>query len=566
MATMIESLFGITPEMYQQAQAQRGEEMALRYAKMDPFERANYGLARGGYQLTGALAGALGAEDPELQRISTRNAIARQIDYTDPASMQQGIQALAQAGDTVGAMQLTDVLRKLQSEQALAYQRTAAAQASLLGAQRTQQQIQQAEAEAQERERKRKAQEQAQQIALSGFRPGGETFQVTEDQSGLPAAEITKTTQPASFDIKAVAPKLIALGQVGIDQLETLVKAQALVKDPDVKYEKAGDIWYEVRPGQPPVAIGGVLKKGEKLATRDAQGNWTYANLPGAAAAATDQTGNPITALIQSNAIHPTVVAYATQIASRFNSLDPEDQDKALEKITTLNNSAVNAQANKDFRQVSLDIAKANFDLQRQMLQLRVDDARRRADAAADGKALPVPTINALAKQSDGVVKQQDLLSNFRDNFVGYKFDTVGRADIALALRSDDPNRLALGSWWQGYQDHVNRIRNELFGAALTATEKAEFERAMVTPGMSPQVARENLRRQAESALKAYNKVTSGLLASGYSRTGIESLSPVPLTAPAQAAPTTPTARSTSVVTPTQPAPLPGGATVRRVQ
>lgn len=551
MATMVESLFGITPEMYQQAQAQRGDEMALQYAKLSPFEQANFAIGRGAYQL----AGALGGQDPELQRISARNAIARQIDYTDPASMQQGIQALAQAGDTVGAMQLTDVLRKLQSEQALAAQRTAAAQTSLLSAQKLQQEMQ-------EQERRRKEQELAQRIALGGYRPREETFQVTEEPSGLPAAEVTKTTKGPSFDIKAVAPALIALGPVGVAQLETLVKAQALVKDPDVKYEKAGDIWYEVRPGQPPAPIGGVLKKGEKLATRDAQGNWTYANLPGAAVAATDQTGNPITALIQSNAIHPTVTAYATQIASRFNSLDPEDQDKALEKLTTINNSAFNAQGNKDFRQVSLDIAMANSDLQRQMTQLRIDEAKRKQAEAADGKPLPVPTINNLAKQSDGVTKQQDLLSNFRDNFTGYKLDTIGRADIALALRSDDPNRLALGSWWQSYQDHVNRIRNELFGAALTATEKAEFERAMVTPAMSPQVARENLRKQAEAALKAYNKVTSGLIANGYSRTGIESMSPFAgMPTPATPAPAAPAAQAA----PATPGTVPPGS-VRRIQ
>lgn len=136
MATMVESLFGITPEMYRQAQDRRVDEAARQYAQMDPFERANYGLYRGASGLVNAVGGMLGVEDPELQRISARNAIARQIDYTDPASMQQGIQALAQAGDTVGAMQLTEVLRKLQSEQALQFQRTAAGQASLAQAER----------------------------------------------------------------------------------------------------------------------------------------------------------------------------------------------------------------------------------------------------------------------------------------------------------------------------------------------------------------------------------------------------------------------------------------------
>jgi hypothetical protein len=44
--------------------------------------------------------------------VSTRNAIARQIDPTDPQSMMRGIQALQQAGDQVGAMQLAAVYQQ----------------------------------------------------------------------------------------------------------------------------------------------------------------------------------------------------------------------------------------------------------------------------------------------------------------------------------------------------------------------------------------------------------------------------------------------------------------------
>lgn len=131
MATMVESLFGITPEMYTQARDQRADEQALAFARLSPFEKASFGISRGAYGLAGAAGRALGGEDPELRRISARNAIARQINYTDPSSIQQGIQALAQADDVVGAMQLTDIFRKLQSEQALAAQRAAAGQASL---------------------------------------------------------------------------------------------------------------------------------------------------------------------------------------------------------------------------------------------------------------------------------------------------------------------------------------------------------------------------------------------------------------------------------------------------
>ena len=82
------------------------------------------------------LAAPLGSQDPQLQLISARNSVARQINYNDPASIMQGVESLSQAGDTVGAMQLADVARKLQSEMAQTFQRTAAGQASLAQANR----------------------------------------------------------------------------------------------------------------------------------------------------------------------------------------------------------------------------------------------------------------------------------------------------------------------------------------------------------------------------------------------------------------------------------------------
>lgn len=134
MADIVQSLFGLTPEAYRQQQMNEADRMALGYAQLTPQQRASFGMARAGYQLGGVLGSALGAQDPMLQLISNRQAIARQIDPTNIESMTAGIQALNQAGDTVGAMQLTQVLRQMQSEMAQRTQREAAAQASLASA------------------------------------------------------------------------------------------------------------------------------------------------------------------------------------------------------------------------------------------------------------------------------------------------------------------------------------------------------------------------------------------------------------------------------------------------
>ena len=127
MAEIVQSLFGVTPEMYQQSQQAMADKQALQYAQLTPFQQANYAIGRGANMLGGAIGRGLGGEDPELARISARQQISKQINYNDPASIAKGVEMLAAANDTQGAMMLADVGRKAASEIALAQQRNAAA-------------------------------------------------------------------------------------------------------------------------------------------------------------------------------------------------------------------------------------------------------------------------------------------------------------------------------------------------------------------------------------------------------------------------------------------------------
>jgi len=134
MAEIVQSLFGVSPEMYQRQQQDRADAQALQFARLDPFQQANFAIGRGANMLGGAIGGALGGQDPELQRITARQQIARQLNPGDPASIEQAITALSQAGDTEGAMMLQGEYRKLQESNALIGQRTAAAAASTAAA------------------------------------------------------------------------------------------------------------------------------------------------------------------------------------------------------------------------------------------------------------------------------------------------------------------------------------------------------------------------------------------------------------------------------------------------
>ena len=145
MADIIPSLFGLTPESYGQQQQTGYLNRGVQLAQLDPAARGAAMTYAGAAGLGNAIGGLLGAQDPQLKLISTRNTIAQQIDQTNPESILKGAQMLAQAGDQQGAMQLAQFARQAQSEMAQTQQRRAAEQASLATAAKTQLSIRQEE-------------------------------------------------------------------------------------------------------------------------------------------------------------------------------------------------------------------------------------------------------------------------------------------------------------------------------------------------------------------------------------------------------------------------------------
>jgi membrane protein involved in colicin uptake len=108
----------------------------LAFARLSPIEKASFGVQRGAYGLAGALGGALGGQDPELQRVTRRQQVAGQIDYTNEDSIRQGMARLSD--DPVAVQQLAQILRQQQESGALVGQRSAAQTASLAQASKVQ--------------------------------------------------------------------------------------------------------------------------------------------------------------------------------------------------------------------------------------------------------------------------------------------------------------------------------------------------------------------------------------------------------------------------------------------
>lgn len=132
----------------------------------------------------------------------------------------------------------------------------------------------------------------------------------------------------------------------------------------------------------------------------------------------------------------------------------------------------------------------------------------------AVGKPLGAPTINKLAGDAEKLETLQVLEQSFQDKFAGNKTggdleNLVGR----LGLPGATPGQ---SDWWQRYDRQKNVVRNELFGAALTANEQAEFDKADINPNMAPATVKKNLATQAGVIERALKRQARTWAAQGY--------------------------------------------------
>ncbi len=84
---IVGSLFGLTPEMYQQQQQAAQEAQALQFSQLAPQQQAQYGFYRGGQQLGNVAAGLLGVEDPQLKLVRQTNELVQRIGVDTPEKL-----------------------------------------------------------------------------------------------------------------------------------------------------------------------------------------------------------------------------------------------------------------------------------------------------------------------------------------------------------------------------------------------------------------------------------------------------------------------------------------------
>jgi hypothetical protein len=143
-------------------------------------------------------------------------------------------------------------------------------------------------------------------------------------------------------------------------------------------------------------------------------------------------------------------------------------------------------------------------------------------------KDLPFGVVKELGERGASYGDFTRLTEGFNDNFGGYRSEKVG--DVAnWAARNLGVGNEEASTWWQDYQGRKNLIRNQLFGSALTVTEKNEFDKANINPGMTPQAIKANLKIQREATQRAAAKLAKTYVKMGYEPDQIEAALGVPL-------------------------------------
>jgi hypothetical protein len=111
MASDILGLF-TSPQQYQQNQLAQFQNRAFQEVQLSPFQQAALGARTAGYQLGQGIGGALGGQDPQLQLIARRQALASQLDPSDPQSYMKVAKIAADAGDQQFALAIADAGRQ----------------------------------------------------------------------------------------------------------------------------------------------------------------------------------------------------------------------------------------------------------------------------------------------------------------------------------------------------------------------------------------------------------------------------------------------------------------------
>jgi len=134
------------------------------------------------------------------------------------------------------------------------------------------------------------------------------------------------------------------------------------------------------------------------------------------------------------------------------------------------------------------------------------DKAAREAAAPAKKRDLTSGEVEKITGLDNSLGTQMRLMETFKPEYAGYGVKFAG--DIANTIGSTfGGDKQSQAEWWAAHEANDNVARNALFGASLTAGEKAAWDKTSISPGMNPSMV-ENRMRERAALIEAKRKTS----------------------------------------------------------
>lgn len=114
-----DSILGLftDPYQYMQQQNQAQNRAATEFAQLTPMQQAQFGIYKGAGQLGGGFAGAMGVQDPVLQRQSQRQQLLKGLDFNDPVALANASRAALEMNDVQASREFSAAAERLKATQ-----------------------------------------------------------------------------------------------------------------------------------------------------------------------------------------------------------------------------------------------------------------------------------------------------------------------------------------------------------------------------------------------------------------------------------------------------------------
>jgi len=136
-------------------------------------------------------------------------------------------------------------------------------------------------------------------------------------------------------------------------------------------------------------------------------------------------------------------------------------------------------------------------------------------------KSLPESAAKRVEDQVSTYATLKAANGGFKDDFAGNTLTGDWENKIQAATGWGTPGQR---DWWARFRQVDNQIRNDLFGAALTASEQAAYEATTISPSMAATEIRANLASREKIIREALSRRTKYLKANGYRPEAVDAL------------------------------------------